>query len=842
MNKSTLLLFFKKPLVLAFLFFIVLLFATQYIAYQEYIINKNEQQREINNQVNLIQEKLQSLVMYSYSATKSLEYIVERNGIPSDFDNIAAELLNRSKYFDVVELVDREGFITHVYPLKNNEVIGFNILTSPEASSGSLTTIKRKDFFIAGPVHLEQGGVGMVSRQPIFIDGEFSGFSAVVTKLSTFFNDLITANSNGHNFIYQLSRVNLETGEEDFFLESDISSFKEFAVPVEMSVGEWKLYVVPLQQKFNTAIWSSILGVLIAFFSSWSVWYFGGRSARLNELISSKLLVQEKQLKSIHQTTSEKIQKSESNLRKAQQIAKLGSWELDKERNKLSWSNEMYRIFEKNPKDFEVTYDAFLDAIHPDDMAMVMEIYADSVKSKNPYQIIYRLKLDNERIKYVNERCETFYDENQIAIKSFGTIQDVTSRIKTEEVLKNRELLYRSLTSNAPVAIFNTNEKGECTYVNEEWLKYTGMNFLEAMGLGWENALHPEDKERVLKEWQEAATTGAEFKGEFRFQDKNNKITSVAVKATKLLDTDDNMHGYIGIAVDITERIANEKELLIFKNNLEELVNLRTEELNDSKEALLNLLEDINLQSTELEKEKVKAQSADLMKSAFLATMSHELRTPMNSIIGFTGILLKELAGPLNQEQKKQLSMVKNSSAHLLSLINDILDISKIEAGKLKVSFYPFKYLTSLENTIDFLEPQASRKGLTVKTEISNFDITLISDERRVEQVLLNLLSNAIKFSEKGIIVVKVHIEDNVLVTQVIDQGIGITKKDAVKLFMPFIQIEGGLNRKHEGTGLGLAICKSLVEKLGGTIRVESELGKGSNFTFKIPLEYVDKI
>ena len=295
------------------------------------------------------------------------------------------------------------------------------------------------------------------------------------------------------------------------------------------------------------------------------------------------------------------------------------------------------------------------------------------------------------------------------------------------------------------------------------------------------------------------------------------------------------MYGYIGIASDITERINYEKKLLVYKYDLEKQVDLRTKELHDSKEALLNLLEDINFQSTQLEKEKVKAQSADLMKSAFLATMSHELRTPMNSIIGFTGILLKEYPGPLNQDQKKQLSMVKNSSKHLLSLINDVLDISKIEAGKLKVSYYPFNYLKTLEKTINFLLPQASKKGLTINSEISEIDITINSDERRVEQVLLNLLSNAIKFSYNGTILIKVDVVDNLIITQVIDQGIGMDKKDLNKLFMPFIQLEGGLSRSHEGIGLGLAICKSLVEKLGGTIKVQSEIDKGSNFTFTLP-------
>jgi PAS domain S-box-containing protein len=705
--------FFKKPLVAGFTTFVILLFISQYIAYQKYLINENEQKKEINNEVNLIKEKLQALVMFSYSATKTLAYIVERNGIPADFDSIAIELLEHQKYFDVVELVDSKGFITHIYPLKDNEVIGFNIIKSSSSSSGALATIERKDFFIAGPVRLKQGGIGMISRQPIIIDGTFSGFSAVITKLSTFFKDLNLDTSNDNRFIYELSRVNPETGEEDYFLEKDMSAFKEFAVPIEMDFGEWKLYVVPTQETLNTALWFAISGLLLAFLGGWGVWYVLGQSDRINKLINVKLIEQESELNTLHETSKARIEKS--------------------------------------------------------------------------------------------------------------------------------ELMYRSLTSNAPVAIFNTNEVGECTYVNEEWLKYSGMSFSEAMGFGWQYAIHPEDRERVVSEWKEAILKDIEFKSELRFQDKNGKITFLEARATKLLDANNNLYGYIGIASDITERIDNEKELLNYKNNLEGLVSLRTEELNDSKEALLNLLEDLNLQSTELEKEKAKAQSADLMKSAFLATMSHELRTPMNSIIGFTGILLKEFAGPLNKEQKKQLSMVKNSSQHLLGLINDVLDISKIEAGKLKVSIYPFNYVKTIEKTIDFLVPQANKKGLHIRSKITETDIILNSDERRVEQVLLNLLSNAIKFSNKGTIQVKVVIIDNLVVTQVIDQGIGIGKKDLNKLFVPFIQLEGGISRSHEGTGLGLAICKSLIEKLGGTIKVQSKKGEGSNFTFTLPKSDANK-
>tara|TARA_R110002051_G_scaffold81617_1_gene145700 strand:- start:36796 stop:40296 length:3501 start_codon:yes stop_codon:yes gene_type:complete len=647
---------------------------------------------------------------------------------------------------------------------------------------------------------------------------------------------------------------------------------------------------------------------------------------------------------------------------------------------------------------------------------------------------------------------------------------DITDRKEAEEKLISSELLFRGLSENAPVAIFQTDKKGSCNYVNEQWIKYSGISFNEALGFGWSKALHPDDREKVLEIWNRAVFTGTEFITDLRFLDKKGKTTWLTAKAVGLYDARNELYGYIGTLLDITERketenkiiksekyldniinnigdpvfvkddqssllvvndafcslfnlskadiigktlaenvpleerdsflkidkqviqtgienvqeesltltgketrivstkktrfidssntkflvgvirditdrikaeialkeneekfakafeskvigkailnkekkiieinealtnmVGFEKENMLGKTtdeiglfnfykekNLENrnklwsefnkkgyvsnfelqyvlqsgielfvLISLQSLQLNNEGHVLVtvlditekkqveselekhrnNLEELIELRTAQLEKEKIKAQSADLMKSAFLATMSHELRTPMNSIIGFTGILLKEFAGPLNEEQKKQLAMVKNSSQHLLGLINDVLDISKIEAGKLKVSIYPFNYITTLEKTIDFLVPQALKKNLRIQSEIAELKLTIYSDERRVEQVLLNFLSNAIKFSIDGIIIVKVDIVDNFVVTQVIDQGIGINKKDLNKLFNPFIQLDGGLSRSHEGTGLGLAICKNLIEKLGGTIQVQSKVGKGSNFSFSLPLD-----
>ena len=278
--------------------------------------------------------------------------------------------------------------------------------------------------------------------------------------------------------------------------------------------------------------------------------------------------------------------------------------------------------------------------------------------------------------------------------------------------------------------------------------------------------------------------------------------------------------GIFVLSIDITRRKKTEEELEKHRDHLEELVEERT---------------------AELAVEKERAEATDKLKSVFLASMSHELRTPLNSIIGFTGILLMGLAGEMNEEQNKQLRMVKNSANHLLSLINDILDISKIEAGKVELSIEKFKMIGVVNEAMETMTPAANMKDLKLIAELPH-EIEMYSDRRRVKQILMNLAGNAVKFTERGDVRITAKIVNGEKVeVRVADTGIGIKEEHMKLLFSPFQQLGGDIEKRHEGTGLGLHLCRRLTELLHGDIRAESKLGVGSTFIFNIPIRHEEE-
>jgi PAS domain S-box-containing protein len=230
---------------------------------------------------------------------------------------------------------------------------------------------------------------------------------------------------------------------------------------------------------------------------------------------------------------------------------------------------------------------------------------------------------------------------------------------------------------------------------------------------------------------------------------------------------------------------------------------------------------------------------ADRMKSEFLAVMSHELRTPLNSIIGFASVLRQGRPGPINDEQKKQLNLIHASGKHLLHLINDLLDLSRIEAGRMDFESSEFSPQEVIDEVAGSLESQLAQKNLQLRVSVATAE-TVFTDRRCVFQIVLNLLNNAVKFTPKGSIAVRARVDAGRLEISVSDTGIGIPADRQVELFQAFSQLEGSARRKYEGTGLGLYLCKKLVTLLGGDIALQSESNVGSTFTFRIPARRAD--
>jgi PAS domain S-box-containing protein len=336
-------------------------------------------------------------------------------------------------------------------------------------------------------------------------------------------------------------------------------------------------------------------------------------------------------------------------------------------------------------------------------------------------------------------------------------------------------------------------------YYSPRWASMLGYRSeeLQATIETFRSLVHPDDIDQVKKlETDYISGKTGRYEAEFRMLHKDGSSIDILSRAFLVRDSDGKPVRVVGTHVDITQR----------------------------KQAALML-----------EEAKKKAESADRLKSAFLATMSHELRTPLNSIIGFTGILLQQLPGPLNNEQSKQLRMVQKSAHHLLNLINDVLDISKIEAGQVQVFLENFVLEEMINEITESSRPFAEQKGIALKAEVDLTIGMIRSDRRRLNQIVTNLISNAIKFTETGYVQLSCQQQEKEIIITVEDTGIGIKKEDLPKLFSPFQQVDTGLTRKYEGTGLGLSICKKLTELLGGRIEVESTLGEGSTFRVVIP-------
>ena len=402
-------------------------------------------------------------------------------------------------------------------------------------------------------------------------------------------------------------------------------------------------------------------------------------------------------------------------------------------------------------------------------------------------------------------------------------LMDITERRQAEEILKESEWRFRRAIEEAPFPVMMHVEDGSVLVISRAWTEITGYTQQDIPTTAdWTEKAYGEDKAIALAGI--AAVYSLEQRkaqGEYHVRCRDGRVRLWEFSSVGLGAMSDGRRIAISMAMDITERKQAESELVQHRYHLEELVALRTSELERAKEA---------------------AEVANLAKSAFLSNMSHEIRTPMNAIIGMSNLLRRS---GLNPTQIDRLNKIELASDHLLNVINDILDLSKIEAGKLLIENIPLAIESLLVNIRSIMCGRLQSKGLQLKVESDVFPSGLQGDPTRLQQALLNFVSNAIKFTDVGTVTLRAikqaETEEEVQVRfEVKDTGIGIASESQARLFSAFEQADSSTTRKYGGTGLGLVITRRLSELMGGEAGVVSSPGVGSTFWFTARLKKIE--
>ena len=378
------------------------------------------------------------------------------------------------------------------------------------------------------------------------------------------------------------------------------------------------------------------------------------------------------------------------------------------------------------------------------------------------------------------------------------TKQIMTAQKWAEDRLRESEEKFRVFMETATDLMAITDKGGKYTYVNDSMARTLGYSKEELIGMHVTQVLKREAVEKDFKPNWDKFVINREISLETTFLTKEGKEICCEIKTLAVYDSDGNYVGSRAVHRDITERKRMEQELV---------------------------------------EKTAQAEAASQYKSEFLAHMSHELRTPLNVIIGFSELMLDGVPGKVNEEQKQCLSDVLTSSQHLLSVINEVLDLAKIESGEVELKLSNIRLTGVIQSLRNEMMPILTAKKQSLEVNVEEGLPMVRADRNRVRQVLLNLLSNASKFTpESGKLKVEAVRENNWCRISVVDNGIGIKKDDQERIFEQFSQLDSNLTKEEGGTGLGLAIVKQIIEKHGGRIWVESEYGNGSRFTFTLPL------
>jgi PAS domain S-box-containing protein len=479
-------------------------------------------------------------------------------------------------------------------------------------------------------------------------------------------------------------------------------------------------------------------------------------------------------------------------------LGPIGSWEVIADTGELIWSDEIYQIHGMEVGS-EIVVEEAIEIYHPDDRELVSEYVRRALEEKEDYQFDLRIVRADGEIRNVRSTGVVRVNDHGDVHSVFGVFQDITEVIRKErELVEKTQMLEQAerLASIGHWVVYA--DTGELVW-SEEIYRIHGMEISSEVDV--EEAIlvyHPDDREKVAEYVRRALEEKLDYQFELRIVRPGGEVRNVLSTGVVRLKPDGNVHSVFGVFQDVTESRVSERATLAAVK---------------------------------------EAEYASRSKSEFLANMSHELRTPLNAILGFSQALEKGIGGEINDTHKDYVAAIHESGTHLLSIINDILDLSKLEAGKTELEETEVDLVNLVDQTVLYVRESALNRGIEVVINDLGDLPEVRVDHRMIKQVLINLLSNAVKFTNPGgkIEIDAMMLGNGSLAIAVTDNGIGMAPEDIPKALSSFGQLDGGLARQHEGTGLGLPLARSLIELHGGELKIHSELDVGTTMTACIP-------
>ncbi len=471
-------------------------------------------------------------------------------------------------------------------------------------------------------------------------------------------------------------------------------------------------------------------------------------------------------------------------------------YHLDRHEGTIKWQGNLAGLGWKSPEDLPKTREAWMQSIHPEDLPACLRAWADDAGPK--WNVEYRILGNDNRTHWLLDRGQRLEASGHHGL-AVGTILNITPLRETERRL-------RDVADAAGEYIWEVDSSGHFTFLSERVEDVLGYPVEKLLGRHPLSFVPPEDVEDVRRRSETLVERRSIFRDfEHRMLRADGEIIWLSINGVPVFDIKGGLGGFRGAGLDITSRKRAEQELI---------------------------------------REKEAALAADLAKNEFLAVMSHEIRTPLNSVLGFADLLTET---PLDPAQREQIEMIRRSGDALLVLLNDILDFSRIESGKMPIQPTPVDIRSCLGDVVDLYRATAQSKGISLTIQIDDeVPPNLWTDAGRLRQILLNLIGNAVKFTPSGEVAVRATRGEMVprdgrfpLRVEVLDSGIGIPPDKVARLFKPFSQADSSTTRRFGGTGLGLAICKRLAELLGGHVQLFSSSPSGSRFALDLALVVV---